>query len=120
MGDDCYCKHASFPTFSVAQKSSQRLTDSQAAQKAANVHTHILDIKSDYRVIFAFSADMQPTTIIVEPHIKTLRSYKLACQTSEVSFNQSLQPLENVLEFYTAVYMCYIYTSMCGWVLAED
>jgi hypothetical protein len=55
------------------------------AQKTLNFHTHILDIKSDYRVIFDFAAaDMQPTTIIIEPHIRTLRSYKLACQTPEV------------------------------------
>jgi hypothetical protein len=64
-------------------KTSQRLAESQAAQKILNFHTHILDIKSDYRVIFDFSPDMQPTTIVIEPLIKSLRSYRLACQTPE-------------------------------------
>lgn len=61
----------------------QRLTESQVLPKTPNFHTHILDIKSEYRVAFDFSADMQPTTIIIEPLIKTLRSYKLACQSPE-------------------------------------
>jgi hypothetical protein len=61
----------------------QRLIESQVLPKTPNFHTHILDIKNDYRVAFDFSADMQPTTIIIEPLIKTLRSYKLACQSPE-------------------------------------
>ena len=69
----------------LSQKTSQRLAESQAAQKTLNFRTHILDIKSDYRVIFDFSPDMQPTTIVIEPLIKSLRSYRLACQTPEVS-----------------------------------
>ena len=70
---------------SSSQKTSQRVVDSQAAQKTLNFHTHILDIKSDYRVMFDFSPGMQPTTIVIEPLIKALRSYKLACQTPDVS-----------------------------------
>ena len=75
------------------QKSSQRqrLIESQVLPKTPNFHTHILDIKNDYRVAFDFSADMQPTTIIIEPLIKTLRSYKLACQSPEVGL-MSLPP----------------------------
>lgn len=69
-----------------SQKAShrERLTESQVLRKTPNLHTHLLDLKTDYRVAFDFSADMQPTTIVIEPLIKTLRSYKLACQTPKV------------------------------------
>lgn len=67
----------------------QHLTESQVLQ---STHTHLLDIKTDYRVAFDFSADMRPTTITIEPLIKTLRSYKLACQTPEVRLLPSFSP----------------------------
>lgn len=93
----------------------QHLTESQVLQ---STHTHLLDIKTDYRVAFDFSADMRPTTITIEPLIKTLRSYKLACQTPEVC---SL-PSYSLLRLYWK-YMCICHSPVkftgCGRVTSR-